>query len=286
MVPPVDSGGVVPIRRRRLALLFGLISQMGFTAADPSIHVNVLDWNIDRGYNLDKIADVIRSQKTDIAILQEVDLNARRTARADVAKELAQRLGFQYAFGKAWQEVNQGSSDNPAYQGQATLSRFKILNQRVVNFSHQTGFWKPQPYLPSWFPQRRLGGRMAVVTELDASGKRLVIYNLHLESRGPGYNRFEQLKETLADIKSYPEGTSIILAGDLNTKYFPSRFVALLEAAGFHDCFDGHRQRTHKIIGALDWIFIRGPIRCEDTIVLHHTAGSDHFPVTTRIVWP
>ena len=33
-------------------------------------------------------------------------------------------LGLQYAFGKAWQEVNQGGTDDPAYQGQATLSRF------------------------------------------------------------------------------------------------------------------------------------------------------------------
>ena len=81
----------------------------------------------------------------------------------------------------------------------------------------------------------RQAGRIALVTELDVEGKNLVVYNLHLESRGPGYNRFEQLKETLADAKSYPQGTPIILAGDLNTKYFPSRFVALLEAAGFHE---------------------------------------------------
>jgi len=250
----------------------------------PAATIRLLDWNIDRGYDLDKVADVIRKQQTDIAVLQEVDLNARRTQRADVAKELAQRLGLQYAFGKAWQEVNQGGADNPAYQGQATLSRFPIRNQRVVNFSHQTSFWKPQPYLPSWFPQRRLGGRIALVTELDVSGQRLVVYNLHLESRGPGYNRFEQLKETLEDAKTYAEGTAVIIAGDLNTKYFPSHFVALLEAAGFHDCFDGHRQRTHKIIGALDWIFIRGPIHSEDTIVVRHTPVSDHYPVATKIL--
>lgn len=248
--------------------------------------INVLDWNIDRGYDLDKIAEVIRAQRTDLAILQEVDLNAQRTNRADVAKELAQRLGLQYAFGQAWQEINQGGSDHPAYQGQATLSRFPIGNQRVLQFTHQTGFWKPQPYLPSWFPQRRLGGRIALVTELDVAGKRLVVYNLHLESRGPGYNRFEQLRETLDDVKTYPEDRAILLAGDLNTKYFPSRFVALLEAAGFHDCFNGRRQRTHKIVGDLDWIFIRGPIHCEDTTVVHHTPVSDHLPVATRIVLP
>jgi endonuclease/exonuclease/phosphatase family metal-dependent hydrolase len=258
-----------------------LFAQMGFAAT-----IHILDWNIDRGYDLDKIAEVIRAQNTDVAILQEVDLNARRTNRADVAKELAQKLGLEYAFGKAWQEVNQGGSEDPAYQGQATLSRYPIGKQRIVEFSHQTGFWKPQPYLPSWFPQRRLGGRIALVTELDVGSRKLVVYNLHLESRGPGYNRFEQLKETLADAKNYADGTAIVLAGDLNTKYFPSHFVSLLEAAGFHDCFDGRRQKTHKIIGTLDWIFVRGPVKWEETKVVHHTPVSDHYPVATRLVLP
>lgn len=261
-----------------------LLAAMSSAATNAPVRFNLLDWNIDRGYDLDKVAGVIREHNTDVAVLQEVDLHAKRTGREDVAKSLSDRLGLHYAFGKAWEEINQGSSGEPAYQGQATLSRFPITRQRVVNFSHQTGFWKPQPYLPSWFPQRRLGGRIALVTELDVRGTAVVIYNLHLESRGPGYNRFEQLKEILQDARGYPEGTALVVAGDLNTKYFPSHFTTLLKGEGFRDCFDGHAHRTHKIIGDLDWIFVKGPIRHEDTSVVHHTPVSDHYPVATTLV--
>lgn len=268
----------------RPAVLFLILSAaMNVSAAVSGASFTILDWNIDRGHDLNVIAREIHSSQSQIAILQEVDLNARRTGGADVAMELGQKLGLQVSFGQAFQEVNQGSPGNPAFQGQATLAGFPILHQRVLRFVHQTAFWKPQPYLPSWFPQRRLGGRIALVTELDVSGKRLVVYNLHLESRGPGYNRFQQLKETLADAAAYPSGTPIILAGDLNTKYYASRFVSLLENAGFHDCFAGRRQRTHRIIGSLDWIFTRGPVGCQDTHVLRNAQGSDHYPITTRI---
>lgn len=259
-----------------------LVLSAALHAAEPTV-VTVLDWNIDRGYDLPRIASEMQAQKPDIAVLQEVDRNARRTGHRDVAQELASRLGLHYAFGQAFGELNQGSAAEPAFQGQATLTRLAIGRQRVLPFRRQTSFWKPQPYLPSWTPQRRSGGRIALITELRAGGKELVVYNLHLESRGAGATREAQLQEVLADVGRYPRDMPVIVAGDLNTKYFISHFTGPLAAAGFRDCFAGARPRTHHIVGTLDWIFTRQPAVCEEGHVVREAKASDHYPVLARI---
>src|SRR5262249_11895434 len=142
----------------------------------------------------------LHAQRADLLILQEVDLNARRTHFLNVADEIARKLGLNYVFGQEFQELTQGRRGSPAYHGQATLSRWTLLNPRVIRFRRQSNFWRPRPYLPklSLF-QERLGGRIALVTEVQVQTKRLAIYNLHLESRGDEGLRYAQLEEAIRD---------------------------------------------------------------------------------------
>jgi endonuclease/exonuclease/phosphatase family metal-dependent hydrolase len=62
--------------------------------------IRVIDWNIDRGLRLPEITDFLASQRADVLILQEVDLNARRTQFRNVAEDLARKLGMNYVFGR------------------------------------------------------------------------------------------------------------------------------------------------------------------------------------------
>src|SRR5436305_7748036 len=112
--------------------------------------LKVLDWNIDRGTQFEKIAAGIESQQPELAVLQEVDLNARRSGFQDVAQELAKRLRMNYAFAPEFQELGQSSSDQPAYHGQATLTSLPMRSTRILRFETQSGFWKPRGYLPKW----------------------------------------------------------------------------------------------------------------------------------------
>ena len=66
--------------------------------------------------------------KADILLLQESDLNARRTHHFDIAREIAQKLQLDYVFGREFQELTQGTRHSPAYHGQATLSRWPLSN--------------------------------------------------------------------------------------------------------------------------------------------------------------
>jgi endonuclease/exonuclease/phosphatase family metal-dependent hydrolase len=241
---------------------------------------SILNWNIERGKHLDDIKDQIRHLKPDLCIFQEVDLGARRTHGEDVAKELAEAFAMNYVFAPEFQELGQGTAEEPAYHGQALLTTLPVRSSRMIRFQHQSGFWKPRRLLASSVPllQRREGGRVALTAELDNGGKPLVVYNLHLESKGTGQLRLEQLQEVLDDAQRYPKETPIIIAGDFNSFTTHSSLIPLLRQAGFRSAFGDQRVRTHVIAGALDWVFVRGSIECEYGQVLR-VPGSDHFPI-------
>jgi endonuclease/exonuclease/phosphatase family metal-dependent hydrolase len=203
-----------------------------------------------------------------------------------VAGQLARRLSLNLAYGIEFEELSQ-ERGGPAFIGQATLTRLPVRRSRVLRFEHQSGFWKPRGWIPSSLPmmQRRVGGRVALVSELEFGGRLLVVYNAHLESRSYGRIQNEQLDEMLSDlIRNYSQETAVILGGDLNTKYLPSWFLRKLKKAGFRSALGGRVERTHKIAFALDWIFVRGSIELESGGVEKGWKGSDHYALRAELV--
>src|ERR1700730_8330171 len=85
-------------------------------------YVRVVSWNIERGLRFSAILDFLRSAEADLILLQEVDLNVRRTQHRDIASEIAQSLRLNYVFGKEFQELGAGLESSPAHHGLATLS--------------------------------------------------------------------------------------------------------------------------------------------------------------------
>jgi endonuclease/exonuclease/phosphatase family metal-dependent hydrolase len=103
------------------------------------------------------------------------------------------------------------------HNGQATLSRWKISNPRVIHFHQQSDFWKARWFKPNLEPfQQRLGGRVALASEFEGAGVPIVCYNLHLESRGNDELRLTQMSEVLRDAVEYGSRCLQIIAGDLN----------------------------------------------------------------------
>lgn len=252
--------------------------------AQSYAQASVLNWNIERGEHLAQIKEQISELHPDLCIFQEVDLDARRTHRQDVAKELAEAFHMNYVFAPEFQELGQGTAEDPAYHGQAVLTKLPVRAARIIRFQHQSGWWKPRRLLLSSLPllQRREGGRIALVAELDYGGQPLVVYDLHLESKGTEELRLEQIEEVLSDAQRYPAQTPIIVAGDFNTFFPHSRLIPRLEQAGFRNVLGQHRVKTHVLLGELDWIFVRGSIQYQGGQVLH-VPGSDHFPIDVTV---
>ncbi len=257
----------------------------------PPDSIRVVNWNINRGLRLQRVIDFLATAKADVVLLQESDLNARRTHHLNVAKEIAQKLQLNYVFGREFQELTQGSRASPAYHGQATLSRWPLSNSRILRFQKQSNFWRPRWFLPEIEPfQERIGGRLALVCETIIAGKRLVTYNLHLESKGDDTLRCSQIVETLEDTRRYDASTPIVLAGDLNLDTSVGPASTAISQAQFQDAFVNQRMPTTpgsflESGRAIDWIFTRGPIRASQTQVGRSVSASDHYPLSVTLAF-
>jgi len=267
-------------------IVTGNFAPFGLTLWPPSF-LRVVDWNIDRGQQLQAVIDFLASIKADILILQEVDLNARRTQRLNIAEEIARKLEMNYVFGREFEELVQGSKTSPAYHGQAIVARWPISNPRLIRFSRQSHFWRPHWYLPRIEPfQERLGGRIALVAEINVAGAELVIYNLHLESRGNDELRLSQVEEVLSDAVRLGPKRPVIVAGDFNVDASKDAVASAFARDGFQDAITVPHTPTTPSRGLfepgrrIDWAFIRGPIRAGTGRVHDKVKASDHYPIS------
>lgn len=272
----VSSGGFVPPR-------FQLWPRDSF---------RVVDWNIERGIQLNAIVDFLKDCRADLILLQEVDLNAKRTHHLDIAREIARTLQLNFVFGKEFEELTQGSWRSPAYQGQATLSPWPIRNTRLIRFQRQTKFWEPHWYLPRTEPfQERYGGRIALVADVEISGHSVTTYNLHLESRENDGLRVAQLNQVLADFVARRGNQPAVMAGDLNLNAGEGDAAAAFKAAGFRDAVGLPNIRTRPARGmfdpgrSIDWIFCAGNVRSREGQVHNRIRASDHFPVSFTLAF-
>jgi len=256
----------------------------------PPRSLRIVDWNIDRGLQLQAVISFLAGTNADILILQEVDLNARRTQRLNIAEEIARRLKMDYVFGREFQELVQGSKSSPAYHGQAILAKWPISNPRLIRFSRQSHFWQPRWFLPRVEPfQERLGGRIALVAEIDVAGCKFVAYNLHLESRGNDELRLSQVEEVLSDAARQDLHCPLVIAGDFNLDVSKNNAGPAFAAAGFQDAIAAPRapttpsRRLFEPGRRIDWAFVRGPIRTGSGQVHNRITASDHYPISFTV---
>jgi endonuclease/exonuclease/phosphatase family metal-dependent hydrolase len=266
----------------------GNFSRLRWGLGFPS-SIRVVNWNINRGLQLQRILEFLASAKADLILLQESDLNAKRTHHLNIAREISQKLEMNYVFGCEFQELTQGSRHSPAYHGQATLSRWPLSTSRIIRFHNQSNFWRPHWFLPQIEPfQERLGGRVVLVSTVNIGGKEIVSYNMHLESKGDAGLRVSQLSEALSDARRYDWNTPIVFAGDFNLDVSGGPAAAAIRQAQFQDAFANQHTRTtpgslFEAGRTIDWIFTRGPVRSMQAQVHRSVAASDHFPLSITL---
>lgn len=195
-----------------------------------------------------------------------------------------------YVFGREFQELTEGSGIAAAYHGQATPSRWNLVNLRVLRFERQSGFWCPRWFVPSRKPfQTRVGGRIALVTEVDLLGTRLTVYNIHLESRGSNDLRESQLQEVRESAAQSTAQGPCVLAGDLNFDVSRESVLRGIESLGFRNIF-GNRV-PHTTAGdwicrrprAIDWAFVSRLVPVASAHVHLEVEGSDHYPISLTL---
>jgi endonuclease/exonuclease/phosphatase family metal-dependent hydrolase len=258
--------------------------------------LRVAMWNIERGYEFDWIrlafsdpeefllraesefagvSDEVRAQAyalalTDVIVLNEADLGMTRTGYRDVARELAEALGMNYAFGVEFVEVdpvNLGTEtlevpDDPEAEavlrrafapdraryrglhGNAVLSRYPIRRARIV----------PLPVCHDWYRDEQAG-----VPPLERgrrwAGERVFLSRLERELRHGG--RMALVTELA--VEQLPAGALTVVAVHLESKATP-------------DC---RRRQLRAVLEAIREI--EGPLVLAGDF---NTLGADGSPVT------
>ncbi len=72
---------------------------------------------------------------------------------------------------------------------------------------------------------------MALVSHVTWSEKRLLVYNLHLESRGSDRLRSSQLAEVVTDIHQCGSGLPVVVGGDFNFELSREPAISVVNGA-------------------------------------------------------
>jgi len=253
--------------------------------------IRLVSWNVNRGLQLEGIIEFLAGQRADLILLQETDINARRTLYRNIPREIARALQMNYVFGREFEELGQGSRKCPAFHGQTTLSRLPLSNPRILQFRRQSTFWRPRWFIPCFqIFQRRLGARMALVSEVTLQSRTLVLYNVHLESRGKSELRYGQLSEMLTWIgRDSAEKLSIVGGGDFNFDISRGSSAVLVGSTQLNSPFaqlgavPTARSYRHPKGIAIDWVLSSKALCACNPVIHNSVVASDHYPLTLTL---
>mmetsp|Transcript_34770 Transcript_34770/g.62574 ORF Transcript_34770/g.62574 Transcript_34770/m.62574 type:complete len:358 (+) Transcript_34770:254-1327(+) len=183
--------------------------------------LKLFQWNIERGYKLDKIIKVLQKADADVISLQEIDVHNERSNWEDTGKAIASALGMSYAVVVEFQELHSPirscDAQGGGYHGNAILSKFEIRDPRAVEHSHHPIDWEnPEHKLAKKEPRkgRRLTAAATVVTPQGP----LLVYSAHLECFCGALSRFWQLSDIFRDSRAHSAAIPYqVIMGDLNT---------------------------------------------------------------------
>ena len=189
------------------------------------LDLGVLVFNMERGVCLEELGDFLEDcpavRPFDVILANELDDGCVRSGGKNTTLELAERLGMNAVFGLEFIELVNGE-DPKGFHGNAIFSRWPVKRAKVVRLPEQYNWYFDR--------QRRIGGRLAILAELDAAGKSIGVGTIHLENRTHGPGRRAQLEAVLREAEAMFPGMTVVLGGDLNTNTFDGRDKDAIQA--------------------------------------------------------
>lgn len=197
--------------------------------------LKVAQWNIERGYQLSRIIDILRSLDADVVTLQELDLFCERTEWRNVAEEISKALQCLVVFVVEFWEKDSplrshenrcgpqecGSAHRRAVHGNAILSRRHSLQCPTV-IRHSWGLdWENDGIR---LREPRVGYRSALRCTVGDNERSLFIYSAHLEVFCGALDRVRQFLDVADDAQRQKAECELsgkqfhlFIGGDLNT---------------------------------------------------------------------
>ena len=271
----------------------------------------------DMAYSLDQVVRVIRDEKPDLVLLQEVDQNAKASAYQDQLKLLQERLIDLYpcsAQAFTWKAdfVPDRHIFGSVGRTLVTLSRFQIEHAErvqlpVAEANIVSRQFQPKPALLVSYLPLNDGGQLVVInTQLDRPTLNNSNLRRQMQATAAVVDKFEGYGTPWligGDFNLLPIGQFLRLPAELRAGYSPDSELHLLwekypmipsnpEATGIdRELWLTHfpnYPRVEEPDRTLDYLFyspklkrIEGYVRQEDTLTI-----SDHLPVVGRFLLP
>lgn len=249
-------------------------------ASDDARGLRLVTYNIRWGlgadgvHDLDRTAAVLRLLDADIVLLNETDVNWRRSGNVDQPAYLAEAAGYPYMYFAPALRTRASGGRGASLYGNTLLSRHPIAHAETV----------PLPVPLGREP------RAALVAQVVAGGKRLTVVGTHL-----GLSQRERTAQTarLAEIVTGRPGP-VVLMGDFNALPGSPEMAQLLAGpAGLVDAheFAGRWAGLTFPAGApsarIDYVLVSADLADRIVAAQAHAAdASDHLPIVVELAWP
>ncbi|CAG8764041.1 16094_t:CDS:2, partial [Funneliformis caledonium] len=181
--------------------------------------LKVLQWNVERNYRSELIISTLKSLNPDIAIIQEIDINCKRSSSKNHFKEIAEELGWKGGFVCEFFELESNMrkerDQGGGVHGNAIFTKHEITF-RVLDHKYHPMDWEKDG---EKLREPRKGKRYSLVAEVKTpAGPPILCYCVHLEVFCGIIGRISQFSDILLDsasnIKTHPYQ---LIFGDLNT---------------------------------------------------------------------
>lgn len=242
------------------------------------MRLRVVSYNIhraigsDRRFRPDRIAAILDSHRSDVILLQEVDDGVPRSRRMNMARVLAEELGYEHFTVGLNVRLREGR------YGNAMLSRHPISRSRNIDLS---------------VARKKSRGCQHATLELSSNGmdRQLEVFNLHLGLSARERRQQLGLLVSAREFSSLGALTPCIVGGDFNDwrSQLQEPFVGALrfhcatardERSTVNTCLKTYPAFSPQ--GALDRVYYRGGLtllaayRCRHQI---SKLASDHLPI-------
>ncbi len=272
----------------------------------PLADARVVFWNAERLKYLTPSVALLNEAKSDICLLCELDLGMARSGNIHTTAELAGGLGAGYAFAVEFVELGLGDArerkwhetevNSAGMHGAGIVSRQQLHRPKLIRLE-TTGRW-----FDGQFGERRVGGRIALMAEVEIGGQPVLVVSVHYESHTDPDDRLASTGILLDAIDQVGADLPVLIGGDFNTNTFsradhknkalvaqalkddPDRYVcpmpyepmfATLQSRGYEwetcNVMGAATQRTRPDgspippFGRIDWFFARGLV-CSDPV--------------------
>ncbi len=191
--------------------------------------IHALAWNLERGSQFEGIANALADhpdlKDKDILLLPELDHGMARSGNRFVAKELAERLGLNYAFAPIYIPLQKGSGVESEMEGENTASIHGIAMMSPWPMKNVHAVDLPNGKDKMWGKEKRLGWLRAIVADVEHPAGVFRAVSVHFDVHCSREHRRKQMRTILDHLETLSP-LSTIIGGDWNTTTFNAQTAA------------------------------------------------------------